>query len=120
MTGSHGTPGGALEPDLFLRSEIEIMSCHHATSTLNEEKNNVKKIILDTHSLFMLETGFMNKNLLPRRLKKIRKKLDWSRERLAAELGVSHQTVYRWERGALPGRPSRQFVFERLAGIERR
>lgn len=36
---------------------------------------------------------------LPARLKRIRKKLRLSPERLGAALGVSHQTIYRWERG---------------------
>ena len=33
------------------------------------------------------------------RLRRIRKKLNLSPEQLGAALGVSHQTIYRWERG---------------------
>ncbi len=33
------------------------------------------------------------------KLREIRKKKGWSQERLARELGVSFQTVHRWETG---------------------
>ena len=32
-------------------------------------------------------------------LKNLRKKMKWSQEKLARELGVSYQTVHRWEKG---------------------
>lgn len=32
-------------------------------------------------------------------LKDLRKRMKWSQERLARELGVSYQTVHRWEKG---------------------
>lgn len=37
----------------------------------------------------------------PERVREARLALGWTQERMAAELGVAHETVNRWERGKL-------------------
>ncbi len=53
------------------------------------------------------------------KLRDIRKKKDWSQERLARELGVSFQTVHRWETGKFEPSPLAQEKIDRLLEEER-
>ncbi len=46
----------------------------------------------------------------PEAIKHVRKRLQWSQERLARELGLSYSTISRWERGLSTPSP----VAERL------
>ena len=40
-----------------------------------------------------------NMSIFSSRLKRIRKRIGWTAERMGVVLGVSHQTIYRWETG---------------------
>jgi len=48
------------------------------------------------------------------KLKEIRKRKGWSQERLARELGVSFQTVHRWETGKFEPSQLAQEKIDRL------
>jgi transcriptional regulator with XRE-family HTH domain len=48
------------------------------------------------------------------RLKEIRKKKGWSQERLARELGVSFQTIHRWEAGKFSPSPLAKEKIDKL------
>ena len=52
------------------------------------------------------------------KLKAIRKKKGWSQERLAKELGVSFQTVHRWETGKFEPSHLAQEKIDRLLAEE--
>lgn len=47
-------------------------------------------------------------------IKKIRKHLGWSQERLARELGLSFSTISRWERGESKPSPAAQKLLNEL------
>lgn len=58
---------------------------------------------------------------LQERVKEIRRKMDWSQEDLAREVGVSLSTVQRWEtKGAKPTRLARRELkrLSQAAGID--
>ena len=58
---------------------------------------------------------------LKERVKELRRKMGWSQEDLAREVGVSLSTVQRWEaRGAKPTRLARREIkkFLQAAGID--
>ena len=48
------------------------------------------------------------------KLREIRRKKGWSQERLARELGVSFQTIHRWETGKFEPSPLAQEKIDRL------
>ena len=48
------------------------------------------------------------------KLRAIRKRKGWSQERLARELGVSFQTIHRWETGKFEPSPLAQEKIDRL------
>ena len=48
------------------------------------------------------------------KLRAIRRKKGWSQERLARELGVSFQTIHRWETGKFEPSPLAQEKIDRL------
>ena len=47
-------------------------------------------------------------------LRDLRKKRGWSQERLARELGVSFQTIHRWESGKFNPSPLAEEKIEKL------
>ena len=47
-------------------------------------------------------------------IKQIRKRLGWSQERLARELGLSFSTISRWERGESNPSPAAQRLLNQL------
>lgn len=47
-------------------------------------------------------------------IKQIRKRLGWSQERLARELGLSFSTISRWERGESKPSPATQHLLNEL------
>ena len=53
------------------------------------------------------------------KLRAIRKKKGWSQEHLARELGVSFQTVHRWETGKFGPSPLAQEKIDRLLKEEK-
>lgn len=53
------------------------------------------------------------------KLKKLRSKKGWSQERLARELGVSFQTIHRWETGKCEPSPLAQEKIDRLLESEK-
>ncbi len=55
-------------------------------------------------------------NQLPEHLKNLRKKRGWSQEELARNLGVSLNTVQRWEMGK--NKPSR-LAFDKIMALTR-
>ncbi len=50
-------------------------------------------------------------------VKALRERLGWSREKLASELSVSAQSIYRWEAGRTKPLPT---VVRQLEALERR
>ena len=61
----------------------------------------------------------MNKSAQDRfakRIKNLRKRNEMTREDLASRLGVSAQTIYRWERGQ---RPRSEFLRRELEKLEK-
>ncbi len=55
----------------------------------------------------------------PEAVKYIRKRLQWSQERLARELGLSYSTISRWERGLCTPSPVAQRLLGELAHSHR-
>jgi transcriptional regulator with XRE-family HTH domain len=55
----------------------------------------------------------------PEAIKRLRKRLQWSQERLARELGFSYSTVSRWERGLSTPSPAAERLFSELAQAHR-
>jgi len=53
------------------------------------------------------------------KLRAIRKKKGWSQEHLARELGVSFQTIHRWETGKFEPSPLAQEKIDRLLEKEK-
>jgi len=51
----------------------------------------------------------------PEAVKHIRKRLQWSEERMARELGLSYSTISRWERGLCTPSPVAQRLLGELA-----
>ncbi len=55
----------------------------------------------------------------PKAIKHVRKRLQWSQERLARELGLSYSTISRWERGLSTPSPVAERLLSEIAQSHR-
>ncbi len=59
-------------------------------------------------------------SMAPEQIRDLRRRLDWTQEQMARELGVSFATVNRWERGHKSPSALAQKALERLERRARR